>query len=249
MKIPFIILAAALSVGQIFAADDSPKGPTIQVDTTDFQFGTFDEGQYPKVTHTFHVRNTSKYPLTIQNVKPGCGCTGVVYDTVIGPGKVGNITPTINMTGIAGEFHKSVTVTCNATNLPSYVLAIIGKVNPTVDVNKYFIRIKSDVNGVSTGDLTMRTRKADFRVLGMQFVENVSGGVDWQNKPPLKPNYGVTKSEKPDTDGYYSYDLSFNVKDTAHTRLSGTFVFATNHPAKDSITIRGMIEPAEAPKK
>ena len=249
MKIPLILAILCASSMSISAADEAPKGPTLQVDTTEFIFGTFDEGKFPKVSHTFHVKNTSTYPLTIQNVKPGCGCTGVVFDTIIGPGHIGSITPTINMTGISGEFHKSVTVTTNAVNLPSFTMAIIGKVNPTVDVSKYFLRLKPDANGISTGDITLRTRKADFRVTGMQFVENVSGGADWQDKAPLLPKFAVKKDDKSDTEGYYTYNLDFTVKAPADSRHSGTFIFQTNHPQRDTISVRGMIDQLETGKK
>ena len=220
----------------------APKGPAVQIDSTDFPVGIIEEGQMASIVHAFRIKNVGDAPLTLERVKPGCGCTGVTYDTVIGPGKEGLVTPTLNLRGITGEFHKSVTVTCNAANLPSFNLALTGKVMPIVEVSKSFLRLKPEAGGQAAGDIVLKTRKADFTVTEMQFVESAPAGVDWQQEVPLLPKFTIVKAANPDAEGYWEFILNFTVQADVEARHSGDFIFKTNHPQKDQITVRGLID-------
>lgn len=218
------------------------KGPSVSVDSTEFSVGTIEEGQMSSVTHSFRIKNVGDAPLTLERVKPGCGCTGVSYDTVIAPGKEGIVTPTLTLRGITGEFHKVVTVTCTAKNLPSFTLALSGKVLPIVEVSKYFLRLKPDSKGLSLGDVVLKTRKADFVLNEIQFIESAPAGVDWQQEVPLLPRFTVVKAANADAEGYWEYVVNFSLQTDVEARHSGDFIFKTNHPQKDQITVRGLID-------
>jgi len=102
-----------ISITQVFAA------PKIEVDRS-----TFDcagpgplKGKRTRSTLTSQLKNTGDALLEIENVRPGCGCTVVKFDTVVAPGKSGVIRSTVNLAGFTRDrFSKFVTVISNAAN-------------------------------------------------------------------------------------------------------------------------------------
>ena len=237
-----LLIALSVCATLFMPARAGSTGPLIQIDSLEYDVGTVEEGVYPTIVHSFKFKNTGSETLVFDRVKPGCGCTGVVFDTTVLPGKSGSITPTLNMHAISGEFHKTVSVLCNAKNNPSFTLTLSGRVLPFVDINKYFLRFKPNADGASSIDILMRSRKADFKINEVKFIEQTPTGSDWQQSTPVFPKFTATRSEKPDPEGYYEFTVIVNMQMDADTRHSGEFTFATNHPKKDIITIRGMVD-------
>jgi hypothetical protein len=81
-------------------------------------FGTFEEVK-GKVEHKFIFTNMGETPITITNVKSSCGCTTPSWTKEpIPPGGKGYINAVFNPKNRPGKFHKTITVSSNATNSP-----------------------------------------------------------------------------------------------------------------------------------
>lgn len=77
--------------------------------------------------HTFRFTNTGNQPLTIENVKPSCGCTATNYSKEAIPvGGEGFVELTYNAKKV-GIFRKTATVTMN-TEPRNKILSISGEV-------------------------------------------------------------------------------------------------------------------------
>ncbi len=84
----------------------------VKINKTYHSFGNVKEGEI--VGCYFEVANTGNYPLVINKVKPGCGCTAVKYtQKPILPGKVGEVEVRFNSKGFKGKQYKVVQVYAN----------------------------------------------------------------------------------------------------------------------------------------
>lgn len=96
----------------------------------DWDKKTLDAGQVTKgkpVVLTFKFSNSGDVPLTINNVKPSCGCTVASFPKKpIMPGETAEIKTTYNAANV-GKFRKSVVVTSN-TDPAKQTLVITGEV-------------------------------------------------------------------------------------------------------------------------
>ncbi|MCW3806596.1 DUF1573 domain-containing protein [Plebeiibacterium marinum] len=88
------------------------KTTTASFNKTIHDFGALHEGE--TVGCFFVVTNTGKYPLVINNVEPGCGCTKVLFPTKpIQPGKDGEIEVRFDTRGFYGKQYKILRVDAN----------------------------------------------------------------------------------------------------------------------------------------
>lgn len=95
------------------AAGVAKKGAALKVDNPNFDFGSIHEDDI--VPHTFVIRNTGTTDLTIENVKPSCGCTMVdIPLESIPPGGSSEISVKFNSHGKAGTQNKTIEVFSNA---------------------------------------------------------------------------------------------------------------------------------------
>ncbi|BDC98518.1 DUF1573 domain-containing protein [Persicobacter psychrovividus] len=96
---------------------------------SDHDFGNIEEVDGP-VSYTFHFKNDGQVPVQISNVRASCGCTTPAWskDPIL-PGKDGFIKASYNPKGRPGAFHKSLTITSNASPNIQY-LYIKGNVKP-----------------------------------------------------------------------------------------------------------------------
>lgn len=79
---------------------------------TTINTGKINQGEPVTVTYSF--TNTGDAPLTIEHVKPSCGCTAADYSKeAIAPGESGFVKATYNAKA-AGMFNKVITVRSNA---------------------------------------------------------------------------------------------------------------------------------------
>lgn len=124
-----VILSIAMAIGMMavaLAQAPAVMGPSIQIDSDTYDFGTIDfkgEG-----TCTFTVTNTGTEPLIISKCKESCGCTTPKCDNnPIMPGETSAVKVKYD-TSRVGPFNKSVTVTSNAVNEPVKVIHIKGTV-------------------------------------------------------------------------------------------------------------------------
>jgi len=109
------------------AENTNPNAPVLTVDKTSYDYGTM----YQRADgNTFFVyTNEGKEPLILSRVKSSCGCTIPKWSRQpLMPGQSDTIKVKYD-TKRLGSFHKSITVTSNASN-PTVVLKIKGKVLP-----------------------------------------------------------------------------------------------------------------------
>lgn len=122
------VFAAAL-VG--FAQTEVVTGPAISLDKEVHDYGTITKGGDGACT--FIVTNTGTEPLIISKCKGSCGCTVPKCDkNPILPGATSDISVKYD-TKRVGPINKSVTITSNATNEPTKVIRIKGKVEAGAD--------------------------------------------------------------------------------------------------------------------
>lgn len=105
----------------------NPNAPVITFDKLDYDYGTIYQNADGDVN--FIYQNDGKEPLILSRVKSSCGCTIPKWSRQpLLPGQSDTIKIHYD-TKRLGSFHKSITVTSNASE-PSVVLKIGGKVLP-----------------------------------------------------------------------------------------------------------------------
>ena len=118
-----LLTACLLFVGMATAA---AQGPSISLDKDVHDYGTITQGADDGCQFT--VTNDGTDPLIISRCKGSCGCTVPKYDKdPIMPGATSVINVRYDTKRI-GPINKSVTITSNASNEPTKVIRIKGKV-------------------------------------------------------------------------------------------------------------------------
>jgi len=123
----FVLFFSILSGQSIFAqkANFSVK---------EYDFGKIQEENGP-VTFNFEFTNEGEAPLIISNVAPSCGCTTPTWTKEpVAPKGKGVISTTYNPSGRPGQFYKSIKITTNDKDNPSFDIYIKGEVIPTQQV-------------------------------------------------------------------------------------------------------------------
>jgi hypothetical protein len=225
-----IALAAAAAVS---------AAPALKVDNTTYSGGKAAEGSVLKAQ--FKLTNTGDAPLKIENVRPGCGCTVVAYDTVIQPGKSGYIRPAVNLKNFRpGLMSRYVDVTSNAENTPSVRLIIEATVVAPVEVSENYL----DFGTASKLTVLLTSAKADLKVSDIIFKPQQGGQniPDWASNSPLKVKYAFAAADAKRDDGLKTYKLDINSPASGGKEaIVGTFEITTNHPDRKDIAIDGQV--------
>jgi len=236
-----ILSALLLTAGAaaVFAA------PEITVDNMTFDGGKAAEGSILKTQ--FKITNTGDEPLKITNVRPGCGCTVVSYDSVIAPGKSGFIKPEVNLKGFhPGEMSRGVTVNSNAANDPTIHLMIKAVVTVPIELSENYLNFEETAKLT----LTISSAKKDLKVSSVVFKpqgdQNIPG---WAADTPIKVQYTFSSVDSSRSDGLKTYKLNINAPNTGNKTVNagnktvvGNFEISTNHPDKKEISIRGQFK-------
>jgi len=99
--------------------------PSIACDQASFDWGTQENSA--NVKHTFVVKNIGKSTLTIDRVKPACGCTvAAISSKVLEPGETSEIAADLSLKGRTGLQTKTMTVFSNDPLKPSLILTLKG---------------------------------------------------------------------------------------------------------------------------
>lgn len=126
MKKLFSVFMLAFGLFAFATAQEVANGPVISLDKTTHDYGTITQGANGACE--FIVTNTGTEPLIISRCKGSCGCTVPKCDKdPIMPGASSAISVKYDTKRI-GPINKSVTITSNATNEPTKVIRIKGKV-------------------------------------------------------------------------------------------------------------------------
>jgi hypothetical protein len=222
-----------LIASTLFAA----VGPKIEFDTKDFKCGNVLEGKTDKLNAVFIVKNTGDSLLKLENVKPGCGCTVVKYDTFIQPGKTAKIEAQVTIKGhSSGAISKNVTVTSNAKNEPSVRLTIEATVQSIIDVSETYLMFDAK-NAKTPHTIYCSSKMADLKVTEVSFKATGTPGTPaWQSEIPLATNFKWLPTDSTRADGYHVYKLELFSPDVK-TAVTGELVVKTNHPDKPEISL------------
>jgi hypothetical protein len=135
---PFKAGAQALVPPPPAAVAGVASGPSIQFATPNYDFGRLPAGQVLKYSYVF--TNTGHATLRLTEVRPSCGCTAAGdWTRQVEPGQTGVIPIQFSSANFSGPVHKSVTVSCNASNQPSLVLQLTGTVWKAIDVSPLYV--------------------------------------------------------------------------------------------------------------
>lgn len=94
------------------AEQTDKKGPVLQFDKTEYDFGKILQGEV--VSYTFHFTNAGDAPLIITSVDKSCGCTASEFPRQpIDPGKTGSIKISYDSKGHQGFQSKALVVNAN----------------------------------------------------------------------------------------------------------------------------------------
>jgi len=96
--------------------------PSISFSEIIYDFGEVQQGV--KLEHVFTFINSGEGKLTIQDVKPSCGCTGAAMGDKkeFESGETGEIKITFNTEGRSGIIEKTINVTTNDPANPQVTL-------------------------------------------------------------------------------------------------------------------------------
>ena len=140
-----LLTACLLLVGMATAA---AQGPSISLDKDVHDYGTITQGADGGCQFT--VTNDGTEPLIISRCKGSCGCTVPKCDKdPIMPGATSVINVRYDTKRI-GPINKSVTITSNASNEPTKVIRIKGKVEASDLGNSGGIPVKQPAAGAPT---------------------------------------------------------------------------------------------------
>jgi hypothetical protein len=219
------------------------SGAAIKPDKEEFDAGKVLAGSAPFVKHAFAVKNTGDTNLVIRDVRPGCGCTAVGFDTIIKPGHTGFVTAEVNLARInAGEATKCITVFSNAKNKPELHLCLKLFLLVPVKVASY-PTFKKTITGSYAADVLLSTDKTDLAVSDVTFETAETNTNDKATLfPPRTYSFSLKKNEKQHVDGLWNYTLTVTLSGKVTRSESGVFKFKTNHPQALDVTQNGAIE-------
>ncbi len=229
----FLILAA-FPIVQVLAA------PKIEADKTAVDCGIVVEGKTDEINASFTVRNTGDAPLKIENVRPGCGCTVVKFDTMVLPGKSSVIQSTVHLTGFhPGSISKFITVLSNAANTGSLLLTITAKLIPAIELSEDYISLVQQ----KPHALVLACANKDLHItsVGMTVAASSPTATLWQSNLPMPISYRWIPTDSTRMDGMRLFRLELTAP-AVKERLSGEFVISTDDPEKPVIRLNGAIE-------
>ncbi|MCP4365848.1 MAG: DUF1573 domain-containing protein [Planctomycetes bacterium] len=165
----FLTAAALLALwsGQGLTTE-TRKAPRISFEEDTHHFGDVYRGD--KVSHSFVFENIGSDDLVIENVKTSCGCT-VAAPTreSIPPGTTARIEITLRTGSFRGDISKTITVSSNDSENPSYILTVGAHVKEEVvaeprnlwlDQIKQGLSVTKDVEIKPVSGLKLKVTKA-----------------------------------------------------------------------------------------
>jgi hypothetical protein len=224
------------SIISLFIAT-SFAGPKIEFDTKAFNCGTAIEGVTEKIHATFVVKNIGDSVLKLTNVKPGCGCTVVKYDSIILPGKSTKIESEVNIKGYhSGPLSKFINVFSNAGAEPTRI-TIDAVIQAAIDASENYIRF--DPTNMTSRTIFLTSKKNDLKVASITFNTETGGDSSKRAiKIPVPFKYTPTDSLKADGGKVFKLEITPPKFDAT---VYGDFVIVTNHPDRKEMNIRGML--------
>ncbi len=213
----FILTILSVFPYSLTQAQTEDLKSTIQVDTSDYSFGSVLEGE--KIKTSFNISNTGNAPLNIINLIPGCGCLIAKLDSqVVEPGGNLPVSVEFDTRGFIGQQSQQLAINTDNLEQKQLVFTIHGQVEPEVMIepNRIFIsqisakeliklptiKFKVTVNSKSKAEIT--------ELLDLSQLLEIS---DLQIAP--KKATFLTKYLTPEKPGLYRDRLSINLKNAS----------------------------------
>jgi hypothetical protein len=230
-----LLLGAALSVTCAKAA------PKIEISPTTYNCGSFNEGKVDKLKAAFIVKNTGDAVLHIDEVRPGCGCTVVEFDSLVAPGKTGVINASVNLANIhTGDISKTISVRSNAANEESIMLTITATIHSLIDISDQYVNVSSNTKTPTI--LYLSSLKKNLNITEITFKSSIAkkDAPGWQQEMPIVVHYKWSPTDSVRADGYKVFKLEL-FKPSNVDGDYGEMTIKTNHPEKSNIVIQANI--------
>jgi 3-hydroxymyristoyl/3-hydroxydecanoyl-(acyl carrier protein) dehydratase len=231
-----VLLVSTLCVSAVFA------GPKAVFKSTTFDCGKVMEGKVDMLHAEFTVTNEGDKDLIISNVRPGCGCTNVKFDSTVAPGKSMTLKSDVNIKGYhSGSISKYITFTSNSTVDPTVKLIIQAEIISAVKVTENYIRL--DSTAIKTPHVVdIFSLRKDLKISGVSFkVTPQDAKNSWQSDLPLEIKYKLHPCDSVSAD---SSSYRFKIEMFAPTikgTLYGDFTFKTNNPEMKEVVVQGAL--------
>ncbi len=248
-------LVLFIAAGSVALPASISAAPQIAVDSADFDVGVIKEGYSTSIRHSFLVTNPGDSLLLIEEVRPGCGCTTVGFDSVISPGKIGRIKVEVNTEHFSeGEFQKKISITSNAPNNSPFILTIRGIKRNIISTDPDAVNFHAGIGRDTGVTILLKTDRKDFSVIGVSFSPNQSNDVlGWRSSIPMTFSFvripdtveaGAvgSKTGTPAMPPVFVYKLKIPSSPNSREEMYGQLVITTNLPEKPELKISGMIE-------
>jgi hypothetical protein len=228
-------LPAAIALVSIISVGAAPK---IEFNTKTFQCDTIIEDKTEKLSATFIVKNSGDQPLKLENVRPGCGCTVVKFDSIIMPGKSSKINAEVNIKGYrAGSISKSITVTSNAANEKEVRLTIAATIRAVVELSDISLSF-GGADTTKSRTVTLASKKHDLAISDVFFKQTTTESAPgWQNDIRLPVTYKWIPLDSIRPDGARVFKLELTAP-KVETAVNGEIMVKTNHPEKPELKIQ-----------
>ncbi len=200
----WMLALAGLSLGATGAARAEGQ-PKIDIPETRHDFGrVFEQKQY---IHVFDVFNRGDAVLTINNVRPGCGCTVTNFDHTVMPGQKGKIEFVLDGERVHDHFDKTATVSSNDPSRPTMTIAVEGTEVPYLNVQpEGTVYLHGRYGEHVERALTVSSNEPglDFKVLRLS--SNMDDKITYKVAPSTqKGSYDVTVYKNPELPTLITY--------------------------------------------
>jgi hypothetical protein len=210
--------------------------PKIEFDKTVVDCGKVLDGKTEEVHATFTVKNPGDAPLRLLTVSPRCGCTGVVFDSIVMPGETKKIEASMNVSRYhSGVISKQIAITSNAVNTPSIKLTISATIDPVIEASEQFVNFELSKQG-NVHRLFLASMKKDLSVTSVEFRQNGMEDAAWKQQVPLSIKFVWTPQDSVRKDGFRVFKLELTVPPVTDP-LTGTISIRTNHPDKSVVPV------------
>ena len=232
MKAKFVLSVLVLTTVSVLAQ------PRIFIENTVFDWGTTPEGN-DRLRHSFIVVNRGTDTLRITNIRSSCGCTVPKYDSIVAPGRTGNITAEFNKAGRTGHQTSNLTVFTNDPESEHVRLTLRGHIRTPLDVSPRWLNLFSERGKVS-GRVSFVTGNNNLTINKAQYV------LSNDNEKLVPSNLTMTLVNKsaPDQNGDITYEFDFSFARNVDRYENGTITFETNVKEKPSVSMNVSVEPS-----
>ncbi len=204
---------------------------SIQVANSQWEFGRVAQGA--SVTHTFWMTNASDSTVTINDVKPGCGCTKAPFEaTTLAPGESTHVELIFSTGHYSSHVTKSAHIlSTESGHVPSLIFH--ADVRPAMDsvdifsVQPYMLDLDKNDNGDTKYDLEykMALKNLTDEDLSFNLVDQPDGLVDLDFPQGKKLSPGETQNftarfDKAVASEVFTKSFTIEASDKDHTRIT-----------------------------